>query len=319
MTFRTLLVSSSFIGVFSAAAFAASPASIGVVTARGHFTLEGSEIYGNSTLFEGANIETRAISSELTLSNGVKIQLAPDTAARIWSNRLELDRGAGQVTSNAAFTVISGTTRVEGARYRVHADSKIEVAALTGSARVLNAKGGLIATVAAGRNMSFAMQQSITREGCLVYKGNGFLLQSEEPNEVVQVTGDGLTANVGNRVIISGPLTPTGATIAPATSILNATAITMRTRGGCLTAAASLGASTTVTAPAAAGAAGATAPPTAAAKTPAPAKSAPAPASAKTGMSKGAKIGIIAGVAGGGAIAAIAIAGGGSDKKSTSP
>jgi hypothetical protein len=318
VTYRTLLISS----LFSAAAFAASvstssSSSIGVITARGHFTLEGSEIYGNSTLFEGAKIETRNTSSELSLSNGVKVQLAANTAARIWSNRLELDHGAGQVTSNAAFTVSSGPMRVEGARYLVHADSNIEVAALTGSARVLNAKGGLIATVPAGRNMSFAMQQSVTREGCLVYKNNGFLLQSDEPNEVVQVTGEGLTANVGNRVIVSGPLTPTGATIAPATSVLNATAITMRTRGGCLTAAASLGASTTVTTAAAPGAA--TAPATAPATTPAPAKSAPAPTATKTGLSTGAKTAIIVGAAGGGAAAAAIALSSGNDKKSTSP
>jgi hypothetical protein len=310
VAFRTLLVSS----LFTAAAFAGSPSSIGVITARGHFTVEGSEIYGNSTLFDGAKIETRNTSSELTLSNGVKIQLAAGTAARIWSNRLELDHGAGQVTSNAAFTVISGATRVEGARYLVQTDSKIEVASLTGSARVLNAKGGLIATVPAGRNMSFAMQQSVTREGCLVYKNNGFLLQSDEPMEVVQVTGNGLTENVGNRIIVSGPLTPTGATIAPATAVLNSTAITMRTRGGCLTTAASLGASTTVTTPPPGTTPGA---PTTTPTT-TPAKSAPAPTAAKTGMSTGAKVGIIAGVAGGGAVAAIALAGGG-DKKSTSP
>lgn len=317
VTFRKLLVSS----LFTAAAFAGSPSSIGVITARGHFAVEGSEIYGNSTLFDGAKIETRNTSSELTLSNGVKVQLAAGTAARIWSNRLELEHGTGQVTSNAAFTVVSGATRVEGARYLVQTDSKgevaagkMEVAALRGTARVLNAKGGLIATVAAGKNMSFAMQQSVTREGCLVYKNNGFLLQSDEPMEVVQVTGNGLTENVGNRVIVSGPLTPTGASIAPATAVLNSTAITMRTRGGCLTSAASLGASTTVTTPPP----GTTpaAPTTTATTT--PAKAAPASTAAKTGLSTGAKVGIIAGV-GGGAAVGIALGMKGGDKKSTSP
>lgn len=326
MTLRTLLVSSSLIGVFTATVFAGSPnPSIGVITsARGHFTVEGSEIFGNSTLFEGSKIETRTTSSEVSLSNGVKVKLEAGTAARIWSNRLELEHGASQVTSNAAFTVSSGAMRVEGARYLVRTDSKIEaaagkmeVAALQGNARVLNAKGGLVATVTAGRNMSFAMQQSATREGCLVYKGNGFLLQSEDPNEVLQITGDGLTANVGNRVIVSGPLTPTGATITPANSVLNATAITMRTRGGCLTAAASLGASTTVTTPVAGATAGG-ATTTTPATTAAAAKSAPVPAAVKTGMSTGAKIAIIGGIAGGGAAAAIALSGGG-DKKSTSP
>lgn len=306
---RTFLVSS----LLTAAAFAGSPASksIGVVTARGHFALEGSQIYGNSTLFEGAKIETRNVPSELTLSNGVKVQLASGTAARIYSNRLELERGAGQITSNAAFTVSSGAMRVEGARYRVQTGSQFEVAALTGNARVLSTKGALIATVPAGRNMAFAMQQSATREGCLVYKGNGFLLQSDQPDEIVQVTGAGLTENIGNRVIVSGPLTPTGATIAPATGILNATAITMRTRGGCLTAAASLGASTTIpnTPAAAPGAATATVP---AAPTTAPT----VPAAAKSGLSTGAKAAIYGGIAAGGVVGIVVATGG---KDSTSP
>jgi hypothetical protein len=317
VTFRTLLVSS----LFSAAAFAGSPASksIGVITAHGHFTLEGAQIYGNSTLFEGSKIETRNISSELALSNGVKVQLAAGTAARIWSNRLDLERGAGQVTSNAAFTVTSGSMRVEGARYTVHAGPEMEVAALLGNARVLNTKGALIATVPAGRNISFAMQQSATREGCLVYKGNGFLLQSDQPAEVVQVTGAGLTENVGNRVIVSGPLQPTGATIAPATSVLSATAITMRSRGGCLTVAAGLGASTQVTTPPpGAPPATATTPTTPATPVAGPAKApVTAPTVAKSGLSTGAKVGIAAGIGGGAAVAIIVATGG--DKDSTSP
>ncbi|MEI9814413.1 MAG: hypothetical protein WDO18_18010 [Acidobacteriota bacterium] len=294
MTLRTLLVSS----LFTAAAFAGSPSPIGVVTASGHFTLEGSRIWGNSTLFDGAKIETTDASSELSLSNGVRVQLAAGSIARVWKNRLELEHGSGQVTSASSFALTAGELRVEGARYRVQTDARMEVAALSGAARVLNTRGSLIATVPAGRNMSFAMQQSATREGCLVYKGTGYILQSDDPMEVVQLSGTNLIANVGNRVIVSGPMQPTGATITPATSTMNVTVITTRARGGCLTVAAALGAQTQVSgtpAPAATPTPTANTP-----TTPATPKPAPGPTVAKSGMSTGAKVAIIGGIAGGG-------------------
>ena len=48
---------------FSAASFGATSgvvktAAIGMVTASGHFTLDRSEVWGNTTLFDGGKIET---------------------------------------------------------------------------------------------------------------------------------------------------------------------------------------------------------------------------------------------------------------------
>src|SRR5689334_18057884 len=55
--------------LFSVAGLAA-PA-IGIVTASGHFNVEGSQVWGNATLFDGTMIETSSASSELALGNGV--------------------------------------------------------------------------------------------------------------------------------------------------------------------------------------------------------------------------------------------------------
>ena len=298
--------------LFASTVFAGSPA-IGVVTASGHFQLEGSRIWGNSTLFDGAKVETSDASSELKLANGVKVQLAAGSTARVWKNRLELERGAGQVTSSNSFPVTVGGITIEGSRYRVAvaADARLEVAALTGTARVLGARGAVLASVPAGRNLSFAMQQTITRTGCLLYKNNGFLLQVDDSPEVLQLTGTNLQTNLGNRVQIAG--TPTGApvTINPATQVVNANAVTLQSNGGCLTAAAALTAQTSMPAGATPGATtpGGTAPAAG------PAKSAP-PVLKSGGMSTGAKVAIIGAIGGGGAGAAIALAG---KKSSTSP
>src|ERR1700682_5139960 len=86
---------------FSAIAMAA-PA-IGIVTASGHFSVEGSQVWGNATLFDGATVETSAASSELALRSGVKVQLGAGSRARIWQNRLVLEKGIAQLTAPSSF------------------------------------------------------------------------------------------------------------------------------------------------------------------------------------------------------------------------
>jgi hypothetical protein len=157
--------------------------------------------------------------------------------------------------------------------------------------------------------MDFAMQAAagvVTRTGCLLSKDGRFLLQDQNTQEVLEIRGNDLAAQVGNRVTINGTASALRPALAIASGMLNATTVTLRETGGCLSVAAALDAQTEPTN----AAAGATPSQPAAA----PAK---APVSApKTGMSTGAKVAIIAVIGGGGAGAAIALAG---KKSSTSP
>jgi hypothetical protein len=69
------------------AALAQSP-SIGVVTARGPFRLDNSEIYSNSTLFDGAALEAQAVPLRLLLNGGSQLDLAPGAAGKAYQDRL---------------------------------------------------------------------------------------------------------------------------------------------------------------------------------------------------------------------------------------
>jgi hypothetical protein len=144
----------------------------------------------------------------------------------------------------------------------------------------------------------------ITRTGCLLSKDGRYLIQDENTQEVVEVRGNDLASNVGNRVNATGTASALRPALSIATSLLNVTQVTLKQSGGCLSIAAALDAQTEP-----ANAAAANQPAAAPANTP--------PASTpKTGMSTGAKVAIVAVVAGGGAGAAIALAG---KKTSTSP
>jgi len=313
LTFTYLSVDS-----FAATSGVAKSPAIGVVTATGHFILDRSEVWGNATLFDGVKIETGAASSEAALRNGVRIQLASASSATVGESQLTLTKGTGQVSATEDYQVNAGGLAIRSAngssRVRVAwlAGGAVEVTALSGAARVANRTGLVLASIPAGRRMDFALQAAtgaVTRTGCLLYKDGRFLLQDQNTQEVLEIRGDALAAQVGNRVTISGTASALRPALAAASGIVNASTVTLQETGGCLSVAAALDAQTEVTNAAAA----ANAPNQPAV---APAK-APVPATAsKGGMSTGAKVAIIAVIGGGGAGAAIALAGG---KKSTSP
>jgi hypothetical protein len=267
-----VLARSVFIFSFLSAVVVAAPA-IGIVTASGHFSVEGSQVWGNATLFDGATVETSTASSELTLRNGVKLQLGAESRARIWQNRMVLEKGLAQLAAPASY----------------------EVRALE-SAKLIRAPF---------RGKAFQVTQGpALHTGCMVYKNGRFLLQDQMTQEVIELTGPDLSANVGNRVEARGAASSATPSVAPATSTMTVASISPQSQGGCLSVAAALDARTDV-------------PPATAAGVPSPATappSSPAP-SVHTGMSKGAKIAIVGAIAGGGAGAALALSGG---KKSTS-
>jgi hypothetical protein len=260
--------------LFSAVALAA-PA-IGIVTASGHFSVEGSQVWGNATLFDGATVETSAASSEMALRNGVKVQMGAASRAQIWQNRLVLEKGAAQLAAPGSFEV-----------------------------RVLN-HANLIRVPFKGAAFQAAQGQTV-HTGCMVYKDGRFLLQDQTTQEVIELSGPDLAANVGNRVEARGAASSTRPSVAPATSVMNIASIAPQSQGGCLSVAAALNARTDVPA-----AAATTSPGPAGAKPPGGTSQGPA---AHTGMSTGAKIAIVAAIGGGGAGAALALKGG---KKSTS-
>ena len=294
-----------FASFLSAAGAWAGSSSIGMITSGGAMSLNRSEVWGNATLFDGSSIETQKASGDAALSDGVRIQFGAQSRATVWRNHAALDRGIAQVTARSPYEIDSGGIKVKaesGSRMLLKAGAQVEVTALAGMAQVRDRDGTLLASIAPGRTLSFAFQATVTRTGCMVYKDGHFLLQDENTNEVVELTGTGLAGNVGNRVEVLG--TPARAKPASpsAASEMNVNTVTLRTTGGCLSVAAALNAQTDAPP-------GATTPSSSGGTT-------PASTAAKTGMSMGAKVAIVALAAGGGVGAALAVAG---HKSSTSP
>lgn len=283
----------------------AASSGIGIVTASGHFTLDKSQVWGNATVFDGSVIETGDASSEVALRSGARLQLAKDSRARVLSGRVVMEKGVGQISAPESFEVNAANLRIHtGGRLRVDVTEGVRVASLAGSAQVSSATGILLAAIPAGRAMSFSPQAAngtVTRTGCLMFKENHYIVQDENTQEVVEVAGQNFAAQIGNRVEITGAASSAKPAVSIATLLVNVASMTAKSNGGCLSAASTLNAQTEVP----------SSPGTSPAAHPAE--------TAKTsggGLSTGAKVAIIVGIAGGGAGAAIALAG---KKSSTSP
>ncbi|MGH9648058.1 MAG: hypothetical protein ACRD4E_14705, partial [Bryobacteraceae bacterium] len=109
--------------------------------------------------------------------------------------------------------------------------NRVRVAALTGGLRVLNARGALVAKVAAGSALAFEPQApdaaaAVTHiTGTLVKQNRHFLLTDRVTDVTIEVTGPGLRTHVGQVVQVTGTLNASATPIAGASQVIVATSV----------------------------------------------------------------------------------------------
>ena len=277
---------------------AAAPA-LGVAIAKGGFQVDGASVSGNATLFGGATIETDRASSRLQLSSGARVELAPQSRARVFGDHLALEKGSGELASKD-YQIEARTLRVATgaapslARVSIQGSSSVLVTAVNGPAHVYNEIGLLVADVRPGMALAFEPQAGAAtaseRTGCLMRSSadrTKYTLVDPVANVTVELRGEGLAEQVGNQVKVSGTTFRSATPVAGASQVIQVTSLQVVAQGGC-------------------GAAQAASPSTQPGPAQPAGKSGPA-TGASTGISNGAKIAIAAvgvGAAAGGIIAA---------------
>ncbi len=201
-----------------AVGLAATPA-VGIVTARGSFIIDDSSIAGNATLFEGNRIETGAISSQMQLNNGARMQLSAESKGVVYRDRLVLEKGTSRVEHAGSFQVEANSLRIRpasdaAARVSLRDSGMVEVSALDGPVRVTASNGMLLASMQAGKTIDFTPESTpspsapTTITGCLESSSGKFLLTDETSLVRFELLGSGLDKEVGRRVQVSGSVTP---------------------------------------------------------------------------------------------------------------
>jgi len=225
---------------------AAGPA-IGFAIAKGSFVIDGASVSGNATLFGGATIETREASSRLQFANGARIELAPQSRAKIYSDHLTLEKGLGELAAKK-YQIEARSLRIEtnepksSARVSLEGSKDVLVTALNGPVRVYNEVGLLVANVRAGVAMSFQPQAaaptSSERTGCLMRSKvdpSKFILVDQVADITVEVRGEGLAEQVGNQIKIRGSAFRSEVPVAGASQVIlvDKDSIELITRDAC--------------------------------------------------------------------------------------
>lgn len=223
------------LGIVPGLAVAASPA-IGTIVTQGAFRLNNATLINNATLFEGATIETGSAASRMDLVGGTRLELGSDSRGRFFGDHLVLERGQSIIDKAQGFRVeargltILPDTGASTGRVLLPGSTRVQVSALTGSFRVLNSRGMVVARIPSGRALVLEPQPVVgaTRlTGRLVNRGGHYLLTDETTNVTVELAAKKSLANeLGRRVEVTGLSDPVATPASDATQVIEVAQVT---------------------------------------------------------------------------------------------
>jgi len=231
--------------------FGAGPA-IGLAVANGSFQLDHSRVWENATLFDGNVVETGVASSQLRLESGANLRLAADSRARVFGTHLVLEKGIGELSS-VNYRIEADTLRVSAdtagsiARVEMSGPNRVVVAAREGAVRVTNGSGVLVAMLTEGREMAFEPQAGAADapthiSGCVLRKDGKYIVVDQTTNVTMQLEGPAVAAELGNQVEVTGAAASTAPGVAGASQVIQVTSIKRVAKGGCASVAKKAGA-----------------------------------------------------------------------------
>jgi hypothetical protein len=190
--------------------------------------VDHAAVRGNSTVFEGSVGATPEVDSDIELSSGARIRLAAGSEGRVYSDRLVLEKGMGEVTGAPCRVEALGLKirPASAARVSVVAPARIQVAAIGGRVRVDTATGFEVASVLPGAPLEFSPQSGaaapVVITGKIEKKNGVYYLTDCLSKSVYQVTGENLEAQVGQTVQVRGTIDASTTPVAGASQVLRA-------------------------------------------------------------------------------------------------
>lgn len=213
---------------------------IGTVISRDAFRLNGDTVVSNGTLLDGGVIETARADSSVQLLNGTRLSLSPASRARVYRDRMILEKGEIRIQNIVGFHlealgldvrpgVASGGGSNSG-RIGMEGSARLRVAAVTGSFHVRNARGVLVADVAPGSALEFEPQPAGEAEatrisGTLTEQRGHYMLTDRVTHVPVEITGQRLAEYVGQGVGVTGALRVAATSAARAPHVMAATEV----------------------------------------------------------------------------------------------
>jgi hypothetical protein len=168
--------------------------SIGAATAEGDFRINGVPVKARSALLEGSAIQTGDTSATLHFANGSRLELAPESGARVFGNRTILERGKSQFAVVGDYKIEVLNLRVAAlsanafGRVAIEGRHGVAINILSGLCRVTNASGAIVADMTPATALHFqdpeasAATPAMRMTGCLRKKDGRYVLKDETTN-----------------------------------------------------------------------------------------------------------------------------------------
>ncbi len=215
----------------TAALAAGAPASIGTVTAHGNIQVDGSQVFGNATVFDGTTIETGRATTSLHLQKGIELAMAPSSRGKLFSNKLVLEKGTTELSKASGFFVEASKLRIQPLDnlskgvVSLEGANRISVSATAGEMNVSLPNGVLLAKVTPARALEFDAQNAgasapTTITGTLTKADGHYFVTVADTGLKYEIVGQNLDRMVGKKVTITGTPDPTATPIDGATAVI---------------------------------------------------------------------------------------------------
>ena len=228
------VVSKLQIGILAlAAACAASavPRYIGVISADGGLWVDSAGVSDHATVFEGSIVETTDAPATVQIGKTVRVLLDTNSRAQVYADHLLLERGRGQLDRGSNYRVEAQTLRVMSgsaqsrAVVAINGSGTVEVGSLNGDVRVTKADGVRVANLEPGNSVALRLEQgrdTTILTGCVAKTGKAYLMRDDVSAVVVELRGDALAAQTGQRVQVTGKVVASKGAVGPADFMVRA-------------------------------------------------------------------------------------------------
>jgi len=190
-----------------------STPAIGAGRSPGSFSVDGSNVRGNSTITEGSTIETSAARVVIRL-HSAEVTVLPQSRIRVFRDHSVLQAGAMLLKDEGSYLVDAADLRINTrgrsfVQVRMTGPAQLVVGAPRGMAEVRTASGSQVATVYTGTALNLTPgvtdgESTMSLIGCVERQGDRFLVTDETSRVTVELQGPEVAGYVGRRVAITG-------------------------------------------------------------------------------------------------------------------
>jgi hypothetical protein len=185
-------------------------------------------------------VETTDVPATVQIGNAVRVLLDANSRAQVYADHLLLERGRGQLDGGSNYRVEARTLRVmlgsAGSRgvVAIRNSGAVEVGSLKGDLRVANADGVRVANIGAGNSVELHVGQGRDMSiltGCLARAGIAYLMRDEVSAVMVELRGDAMAAQPGERVQVTGKVVTSEGAAVRADQVVQATHVKVLEKG----------------------------------------------------------------------------------------